>query len=275
VLHAAVRRGSGERRNASVYARFTAGPACGTVGRARDTERRYGAVAAPRRIALVGCVSHVRRGRDGKGQKNRVVNTGKPCVGLFQDRRALGRDAGGCDRGLDGAARQGARRGADPRLPVRAAGTLNRNVADEALSPVDQRSARYYPNRSCKMSVTSSSCQLKKRIAALVVGSGRSAHAFMVEAIARETERAESFREFLQDAREAEDVVSRTGKAYDAKEVFAYLAAKAQGLGAERPRAKSGNGPLPRLPDSRARAQWRISSEYSNSLRNTIPPWRI
>jgi hypothetical protein len=125
------------------------------------------------------------------------------------------------------------------------------------------------------MSVTSSSCQLKKRIAALVVGSGRSAHAFMVEAIAREMERAESFREFLQDAREAEDVVSRTGKAYDAKEVFAYLAAKAQGSGAERPRAKSGNGPLPRLPDSRARAQWRISSEYSNSLRNTIPPWRI
>jgi hypothetical protein len=45
-------------------------------------------------------VSHVRRGRDGKGQKNRVVNTGKPCVGLFQDCRALGRDAGGCDRGL-------------------------------------------------------------------------------------------------------------------------------------------------------------------------------
>lgn len=31
---------------------------------------------------------------------------------------------------------------------------------------------------------------LKKRIAALVEGSGRSAHAFMVEAIARETERA-------------------------------------------------------------------------------------
>jgi hypothetical protein len=36
-----------------------------------------------------------------------VVNTGKPCVGLFQDRRALGRDAGGCDRGLDGAVGKG------------------------------------------------------------------------------------------------------------------------------------------------------------------------
>ncbi len=79
---------------------------------------------------------------------------------------------------------------------------------------------------------------LKKRIAALVAGSGRSAHAFMVEAIARETERAEAYRRFLQDAREAEDEVLRTGKAYDAEEVFAYFAAKAQGSDAKRPRAK-------------------------------------
>jgi hypothetical protein len=42
------------------------------------------------------------------------------------------------------------------------------------------------------MSVTSLKLpdELKKRIAALVAGSGRSAHAFMVEAIAREMERA-------------------------------------------------------------------------------------
>lgn len=117
-------------------------------------------------------------------------------------------------------------------------------MGDEALSPVDRRSARYYSSiilaGACKMSVTSLKRpdELKKRIAALVLGSGRSAHAFMVEAIARETERAESFREFLKDAREAEDEVSRTGKAYDAEEVFAYLAAKAQGSGAMRPRAK-------------------------------------
>jgi hypothetical protein len=60
----------------------------------------------------------------------------------------------------------------------------------------------------------------------------------MVEAIARGTERAESFREFLQDAREAEDEVLRTGRAYDAEEVFAYLGAKVQGPGAKRPRVK-------------------------------------
>jgi hypothetical protein len=42
------------------------------------------------------------------------------------------------------------------------------------------------------MSVTSLKLpdELKKRIAALVAGNGQSAHAFMVEAIARETERA-------------------------------------------------------------------------------------
>jgi hypothetical protein len=54
----------------------------------------------------------------------------------------------------------------------------------------------------------------------------------MVEAIAREAQRVGSFREFLQDARDAEDEVLRTEKAYDAEEVFAYLAAKAQSSGA-------------------------------------------
>ena len=49
------------------------------------------------------------------------------------------------------------------------------------------------------MSVTSLKLPdaLKKRIAALVEGSGRSAHAFMVEAIARETERASGSRSGL------------------------------------------------------------------------------
>ena len=42
VLHVALRCGSGERRKASAYPRLTVGPACGTVGRARDTERRHG-----------------------------------------------------------------------------------------------------------------------------------------------------------------------------------------------------------------------------------------
>lgn len=89
------------------------------------------------------------------------------------------------------------------------------------------------------MSVTSLKLpdELKRRIAALVEGSGQSAHAFMVEAITRETERAESRCQFLQDAREAENEVLRDGKVYDTGEVFDYLEAKAQGAKAKRPRA--------------------------------------
>ena len=60
---------------------------------------------------------------------------------------------------------------------------LNRNaprdVADEALSPVDRGSARYYCSitlpGACKMSVPSHKLpdELKKRIPALIAGSGR------------------------------------------------------------------------------------------------------
>lgn len=79
--------------------------------------------------------------------------------------------------------------------------------------------------------------ELKKRIADLVEGSGQSAHAFMVEAIRRETERAESRCQFLQDAREAENEVLRDRKVYEAGDVFDYLEAKAQGANAKRRRA--------------------------------------
>ncbi|MGH8532102.1 MAG: CopG family ribbon-helix-helix protein [Gammaproteobacteria bacterium] len=85
--------------------------------------------------------------------------------------------------------------------------------------------------------------ELKKRIAALVAGSSQSAHAFMVEAIARETERAELRHRFLEDARKAEDEVLGAGKVYDAEEVFDYLEAKAKDRDAKRPRAKTWQRP--------------------------------
>ncbi|OOO03519.1 MAG: hypothetical protein USCGTAYLOR_00243 [Chromatiales bacterium USCg_Taylor] len=91
------------------------------------------------------------------------------------------------------------------------------------------------------MSITSLKLpdELKERIAALVEESGQSAHAFMVEAIARETERAELRRQFLEDARKAEGDVLRAGKVYDAEEVLDYLDAKAKDGDAKRPRAKT------------------------------------
>ena len=81
--------------------------------------------------------------------------------------------------------------------------------------------------------------ELKKRIQTLVSGTDKSAHAFMVEAIARETERAELRRRFGDEAAQAEEETLRSGKAYDATEVFAYLKAKAAGKKVRRPRAKS------------------------------------
>jgi predicted transcriptional regulator len=81
--------------------------------------------------------------------------------------------------------------------------------------------------------------ELKKRIQALVSGTDQTVHAFMVEAIARETERAELRRSFGDEARRAEEETLATGKAYDADEVFSYLKARATGKKARRPRAKA------------------------------------
>lgn len=80
---------------------------------------------------------------------------------------------------------------------------------------------------------------LKKRIAALVSGTNKTPHAFMLDAIAGEIERAELRRQFELAAAEAEDETMETGRAYDAGEVFAYLRAKAAGKKANRPRAKA------------------------------------
>jgi predicted transcriptional regulator len=80
---------------------------------------------------------------------------------------------------------------------------------------------------------------LKKRIQALVSGTGQTPHSFMVEAIARETERAELRRRFGEEARESEEEALASGKAYDAGEVFAYLKARAAGKKTKRPRPKA------------------------------------
>jgi predicted transcriptional regulator len=80
---------------------------------------------------------------------------------------------------------------------------------------------------------------LKRRIQALVADTDQTAHAFMVAAIARETERAELRRRFGEEAREAEEQALRSGKAYDAGDVFKYLKAKAAGKRTRRPRPKA------------------------------------
>ncbi len=80
--------------------------------------------------------------------------------------------------------------------------------------------------------------ELKKRIDALVAQRNQTAHAFMVEAIRRETERAEQRRQFIEEAQVADNEVKRSKRAYEAAEVFDYLEAKIQGKKIRKPRPK-------------------------------------
>jgi predicted transcriptional regulator len=80
---------------------------------------------------------------------------------------------------------------------------------------------------------------LKKRVARVVKDTEQSAHAFMVEAIRQETERAEKRRGFLADAHAAHAEFQRSGKGYALAEVKAYYWAKLQGRRARKPKLRS------------------------------------
>ncbi len=80
--------------------------------------------------------------------------------------------------------------------------------------------------------------ELKKRVAALVEGTGKSAHAFMVDAITQQVNLAERRKAFIADAKTAEEDMHRTGKGYPAEDVHAYMGARSQGKMVPRPKAK-------------------------------------
>jgi predicted transcriptional regulator len=77
---------------------------------------------------------------------------------------------------------------------------------------------------------------LKKRIAPLAESAGKSAHAWMVEAIETQATLAEKRRAFIADALAAEEEVRRTGLVYRADDVHRYLRARASGKKAPRPK---------------------------------------
>ncbi|HZR03694.1 MAG TPA: ribbon-helix-helix protein, CopG family [Burkholderiales bacterium] len=79
---------------------------------------------------------------------------------------------------------------------------------------------------------------LKARVDAAAEAAGKTAHAFMVEAIERETARAELYETFLQEALEAEEEMERTGLHYVAEDVFRYMTDLAHGKPAKRPKPK-------------------------------------
>jgi len=84
--------------------------------------------------------------------------------------------------------------------------------------------------------------ELKERAAAAADKLGVSPHAFMVDAIADATERAERRAEFVAEALSADEAMTRTGSGYEADEVFAYLRQRAARKKAARPKAKSWRG---------------------------------
>ena len=81
---------------------------------------------------------------------------------------------------------------------------------------------------------------LKARIGPLARRSGKTPHAWMVEALEREAERAELREGFIQDALEAADEIDRGGPLYAAEDVRAYLIGRAEGKGTTRPKPVAG-----------------------------------
>ena len=70
---------------------------------------------------------------------------------------------------------------------------------------------------------------LKERINALAALANKSPHAFMVEAIEQEARRGEVYQQFLAEAELSWQEYQRTGVAYAAEDVHAYVRARLKG----------------------------------------------
>lgn len=79
--------------------------------------------------------------------------------------------------------------------------------------------------------------KLKKRIAPLAKAAGKSAHAWMVDALASQVEREELHQSFVAEAVESQAAVAEGEPVYAADDVFAYLRAKVTGRKAKKPAA--------------------------------------
>jgi predicted transcriptional regulator len=79
---------------------------------------------------------------------------------------------------------------------------------------------------------------LKERISKVVEGTGQTAHAFMLDAIRLQTERAERRREFIAAAQASREEFARTGVGYAMEDVHGYVKARAAGKKATKPKPK-------------------------------------
>ena len=80
--------------------------------------------------------------------------------------------------------------------------------------------------------------ELKDRIAKVVKDTGQTPHAFMVDAIRAQTERAEKYREFTAAAHAAREEFARTGTGYAMQDVHAYVKARAAGKTVRKPKPR-------------------------------------
>jgi predicted transcriptional regulator len=80
--------------------------------------------------------------------------------------------------------------------------------------------------------------ELKARIASAAQASGKTSHAFMLDALSIQTTLSEHRQAFIASAMKAEQEVADYGLVYEADEIFGYLQAKVDGKQAKWPKAK-------------------------------------
>jgi predicted transcriptional regulator len=79
---------------------------------------------------------------------------------------------------------------------------------------------------------------LKERISRVVEGTGQTAHAFMVDAIRSQTDRAERRRDFTASALAAREEFGRSGTGYAMEDLHTYMKARAAGKKARKPKRR-------------------------------------
>lgn len=80
--------------------------------------------------------------------------------------------------------------------------------------------------------------ELKACVIVEAAAAGKTAHAWMIEAIAAQADLAKRRGEFVSSALRAEEEVAQYGLVYDADEVFSYLSQKLAGAKAKKPVAR-------------------------------------
>jgi predicted transcriptional regulator len=81
--------------------------------------------------------------------------------------------------------------------------------------------------------------ELKERVVAAAAERGKSVHAFMLEAIERQTSLAEQRKHFVAEALASYELTKKSGRTYSADDVHRYMQAKVAGRSVRRPKLKT------------------------------------